>query len=842
MTTVILPSMLFVAMPQALAGISVYPGYPTIEPGSTRQFTAYVPMTPNTVEWLVNDVVGGSATYGSITSAGLYVAPSVVPPQNVITIKARSTASPTIFGSSTVAITRKFPWLWSTYPNTLTIGNYQVSLNGANFAPDSVVLVNGSPVTTAYVSPTKLIANGVAAEAGTLQFAVQQPGAGGLTGNNVPVIVRNAVVSVALTPTSTALLPGATQSFVATVTGTEDKTVIWSIASGAGTINSATGVYTAPVALPASTTVQVRATSASSPSAAATASITLLPPPPPPVIVTVTPPNASVTLGGSTTFTATLTGTSNNAVSWSITSGGGSINPTSGVYTAPQLMPGSNKVTLMAVAQASSGSFGTATVTLVPPPPSAVSLSDARFLEQATFGPSPTTLAELAQKGKVAWLAEQFAMPETVIPLPTSNSMGELRQWCLSNYTTAPDQLRQRVAYSLGQIIVASSNKLIYPDAMVPWMRLLSQHAFGNYRALLHDMTLCPSMGKYLDLANSAKPSLSGGANENYARELMQLFSIGLWQLNLDGSVKMDAALQPIPAYDQETVVQVALALTGWVYAGNSYENFTAPMVPQPSRHDTRSKSILGTTLPSGQSVQQDLDGVIDCLMNHPNTAPFISTRLIRSLVTSNPSPAYIQRVATVFNDNGQGVKGDLKAVITAILMDAEARNDVPTANSGRLKEPILQVSGLLRALGGKFTSGQQLSYLFDYMTQPVLEPPSVFNWFSPLYRLPGDPTLYGPEYQIYSPTDATLRGNLFYQILHYPSADVVVNLTPFQPYGNDMPGLVEAVNQALLYGRMPAPMKSLLIDAATPGYDARTRIETVLYLTALSGQYAVQH
>lgn len=227
--------------------------------------------------------------------------------------------------------------------------------------------------------------------------------------------------------------------------------------------------------------------------------------------------------------------------------------------------------------------------------------------------------------------------------------------------------------------------------------------------------------------------------------------------------------------------------------------------------------------------------------MSHPNIAPFIATRLIRSLVTSNPSGAYIQRVASVFANNGNGVAGDLKAVVTAILLDPEARQDTPVATQGRLKEPILQVSGFLRALNGGFSSTQQLTYLFDYMAQSVLNPPSVFSWFSPLYRVPHS-SLFGPEFQIYSPTEATLRGNLLFGMLNYSGGDTVIDLSPFQPYGNDMPNLVEAVNQVLLYGRMPAAIKQVLIDAATPGYDARSRIETVLYLTALSGLYAVQY
>jgi hypothetical protein len=349
-------------------------------------------------------------------------------------------------------------------------------------------------------------------------------------------------------------------------------------------------------------------------------------------------------------------------------------------------------------------------------------------------------------------------------------------------------------------------------------------------------------MGMYLDLAGSAKASVSGAPNENYARELMQLFSIGLWKLNPDGSLLKDASDNPVPAYDQETVVEVSRALTGWVYANQAFLNFSTDMVPDESRHDTDAKNILGVLVPAGLSVDEDLDHVLDILIDHPNTAPFICTRLIRSLVCSNPSPAYVQRVVSVFNDNGLGVKGDLKAVIIAIIMDAEARNDAPTATSGRLKEPILNVCGFLRALNGRFAPDHGLAYLFDYMAQSVLSPPSVFNWFSPMYRLPTDRTLFGPEFQIYSPADCTLRGNVMFQMMSHPGTDVVINLAGFQPYGHDMNGLIEMANQTFLYGRMPAGMKTAIITAAAPGYDARTRIETAIYLTVLSGQYAVQH
>ena len=581
----------------------------------------------------------------------------------------------------------------------------------------------------------------------------------------------------------------------------------------------------------------------------------MLIPPLPPVSISVAPTAASVQLGASQSFTATVTGSLNFGVTWSINGvvGGsatlGTISPT-GTFVAPSVLPAITSLNVRATSLANPASFAQSTVTLTAaPPPAPVWLSGARFLEQSSFGPSPITLAKVQQLGIPAYLDQQFVLPESAIFTPANNSMGSLQQWTLYHYGTAPDQLRQRVAYALSQIIVTSANKLVYANEILPWMRLLSQHAFGNYRNLLRDITRSPSMGKYLDSANSMKPGLAGGANENYPRELMQLFAIGLWQLNPDGSPTLDPAGHPLPTYNQQTVAQVALALTGWTYAtapgatpqSANWEYFGAPMESRQSNHDRTAKNFLNNSLPAGQTVEQDLEGLLDALMNHPNMPPFIATRLIRSLVTSNPSPGYIQRVGAVFADNGLGVRGDLAATVRAILNDIEARTDTATVNQGRLKDPILQLTGLLRALGGQFNSNQGLDYLFDYMAQPVLSPASVFSWFSPLYHVPKRP-LFGPEFQIYSPTEAALRGNFMFSILNYPGTDMSLDLSPFQPYGNDLPALVEKVNQVLLYGRMPDAMRQVLITAAAPGYDAKTRIETVLYLTALSGQYAIQY
>ena len=753
------------ALAQVAGKIVVYPQSSTLESTSTRQFSAYVPISPNTVAWLVNGVPGGNETVGTITPQGLYKPPAVIPSQNLLTITAKSTAFPKSAGSAALTITRAYPWLWSVSPSAIPLGSYSTSFNGSNFARDSQALANGAPVQTTFVSSTKLVVAGTSAQPGTIQFAVRQPGPGAVTGNTVNAQVAAVSVSVTVSPSAAQVLLGTSRAFAATVTGGANTAVAWSV---------------------------------------------------------------NGTPGGSSSV--------------------GTISP-AGVYTAPAAMPAPNVVTIRATSAASPASFGQVLVTLSATPPPATSLAAARFLEQSSFGPTPGTLARVQQIGIDAYLDEQFGLPETVIPAPANNSMSELRQWMLHHYTAAPDQLRQRVAYSLSQIVVTSANKLVYADEMLPWLRLLSQHAFGNYRDLLREVSTSASMGKYLDLANSMKPGMAGGANENYPRELMQLFTIGLWELNPDGSLVIGPNGSPVPTYDQATVQQVALALTGWTYAtapgatprANNWEYFGAPMEARPGNHATTAKGFLGCSLSSGQSVQHDLDGVIDCLVNHHNTAPFIATRLIRSLVTSNPSPAYVKRVADVFAGTQGGAVGDMKAVLRAILTDPEARRDTAGATEGRLKEPILQTAGLLRALNGQFSSTHGLTYLFDYMAQAVLAPPSVFSWFSPLYRMPGS-ALFGPEFQIYSPTEATLRGNLFHMLLTNPGGAATPDLSPFQAYGNDMPNLVEAVNQVLLYGRMPAGMKQALIAAAAPGYDANTRITTVVYLTALSGQYAVQY
>lgn len=264
----------------------------------------------------------------------------------------------------------------------------------------------------------------------------------------------------------------------------------------------------------------------------------------------------------------------------------------------------------------------------------------------------------------------------------------------------APDQLRQRVAFALSQIFVIGGSKVGDPTAYTNYLQLLNNEAFTNYRQIMNDVTLSPAMGHWLDMVNNGKPNVSKGdhADENYAREFMQLFTIGTSQLNPDGSYQLDSNGNQIPTYTQNTVEAFALAYTGWTYPlmpGATQQTYNpaywnGPMVPVDSNHDTESKQLLvypgvagGGLLSAGQTAEQDLNGALDNVFNHPNVGPFVSRELIQHLVTGNPSPGYIQRVASVFNDNGSGVRGDMKSVITAILIDPEARRgDSPPRQS----------------------------------------------------------------------------------------------------------------------------------------------------------------
>jgi len=496
-----------------------------------------------------------------------------------------------------------------------------------------------------------------------------------------------------------------------------------------------------------------------------------------------------------------------------------------------------------------------------------------RFIEQATFGPTPDLIAHVQDVGFDAFISEQFALADPVLPQPdnwpenppstcTGNcqrdnySMYPLQVGAFSAIMTSPHQLRLRVAFALNQVLVVSAVNTILrqPSRMLPYLQVLSNGAFGNFRQLLTDITLNPAMGRYLDTVNNNRAA----PNENYARELLQLFSIGLNELNMDGTLKLDGAGQPIATYDQSTITAFARVFTGWVFApprATGVTNFIDPLVPGAANtHDTDSKKLLnGVTLPAGHDARTDLHDALDNVFAHVNVAPFIARRLIEHLVTSNPSPAYVGRVATVFQNNG----GDMKSVVRAILLDVEARTDPalsapPDMVYGHLREPILWVTSFLRPLGSRVVTDYVLSDSFLpsglQMGQDLFRSPSVFNFYPPDYVVMGDSTL-GPEFAIHATTTALARMNFAYQVIYKAMSTNAnrptgtwVNLSGLESLASDPAALVDTLNAMGLHGRMSPEMRNVIVASvgAIPASNPLARLRNAIYLVVTSPQYLI--
>ena len=440
---------------------------------------------------------------------------------------------------------------------------------------------------------------------------------------------------------------------------------------------------------------------------------------------------------------------------------------------------------------------------------------------------------------------------------------GGMPEQFLTNAVMQPDQLRQRVAFALSQIFVTSLDELSNAN-MITYQDMLLSDAFSNYQQIITDVALSPGMGQYLNIANNAKanPTTGSLANENFAREAMQLFTLGTSLLNDDGTAQLDGNGLPIPTYSQFTVTEFARVYTGWTYAPaagkspkwNTWVNNYGPLVPIADQHDSGSKQLLnGFVSPAGITPKADLINAIRNIFNHPNIAPFVSKLLIQHLVKSNPSPAYVGRVAEVFKNNGSGVRGDMKAVIAAILLDTEARandeggDDQPT--DGHLQEPALFIAGLVRAFGGEMNDQNYYHWELQNMSEDLFSSPSVFNYFAPSYGVPGT-SLQGGEFQIYSPNNAVVRANQVSVLFNQWSNPVqtfgpgtTVNLAPFLYLAPDPPHLVAALDLTLTHGTMPAEMREILTTAVAgeTGGNLR-RVEKACYLILTSSYYNVWH
>ena len=489
-----------------------------------------------------------------------------------------------------------------------------------------------------------------------------------------------------------------------------------------------------------------------------------------------------------------------------------------------------------------------------------------RFLEQAAFGPSSADIEGIQQQGFALWLNNQMKAPNCSTYSNIKTTYGGMPQQFITNAVNCPDQLRQRVAFALSQIFVTSLDKLGYNMNMITYQDMLLADAFTNYRKIMGDVTLSPAMGEYLDMVNNAKanPSTGSVANENYARELMQLFTIGTSMLNPDGTVQYDTNNVPIPTYSQFTVTEFARVYTGWTYSSEPGVLSTTkweipptpytPMAANVTQHDTGSKQLLnGYVSPAGVSPLQDVDNALDNIFAHPNVGPFVCTQLIQHLVKSNPSPAYVKRVAAAFDDNGSHVRGDMHAVINAILLDPEAREgDTGTgdvATDGHLQEPALFVAGMVRAFGGTMTDQNYYYWNLANLGQDIFSPESVFNYYAPNTGVQGT-NLMGGEFQIYTPDAAVMRANLVTSLfsawassLQTYGPGTSVDLMPYIALGGNPDQLVAALDLTLTHGTMPAAMKSTIITAVTgeTGGNLR-RVQRGIYLILTSGFYNVWH
>lgn len=587
---------------------------------------------------------------------------------------------------------------------------------------------------------------------------------------------------------------------------------------------------------------------------------------------------------------------------------------------------------LAAVLAACGGGGGGGSGTALTPPLAAappVTKAEAfRFLNQSTFGATEAEAARLIGLGDSSsayarWIDAEVAKPASLLlpaveaaypsPVPAGFNIASLNAtrgeaW-FATALRGPDQLRQRVAFALSEIIVVSQVGALQnlPNATADFHDVLARNAFGNYRQLLEEVTLHPAMGVYLSMLGNQRAV--AGTNlrpdENYARELMQLFAIGLVELNLDGSVRRDAAGQPVPTYDQEIIEGFARVFTGWKWACPStvttctFANTRPQIQPVPgynqvrpmqlyeAQHEPGAKRVLAyagatlpnATIPAGQPGAKDLQDALDNLYNHPNVGPFVAKQLIQKLVTSNPSAAYVQRVAARFNDDGSGRRGNLEAVVRAILLDTEARAAAAgsaAATAGKLKEPLLRLTQFWRAYDAKSNGsaagvvkyGAGVNFpggVSAVFGQGQGQSPSVFNFYSPSYAPPGeisDGNLVAPELQLATEYLNTQVTNFFWtQALSRTqvqaaattfNADLMfITTTEEIALAADSEALVNKVAEKLLGGaaQMSATLKAeakaqverTTIPATNSAAAINTRVADAIYFVVTSPEFVLQ-
>ena len=907
--------------PSFYAGISA--------PASTLRVNQQMQLKDNArttgvpVIFFVNGVQGGNAEFGTIDSNGLYTAPAIVPVPNTVAITSTTAKFPSDPpGAVAVGVLNPIPILTSVTPAGFSEGTSMVTVSGSQFVYGAQIIWNGAALPTTFVSSTQLVASIPAPNPGTFPLAVSNPNPGSVTTKPISVKVGPGQVVLTLqTYEGTDVRVTNPLNIGLAVTGTDNLAVnlfVNGIAGGNAQIGTAVSnsdgsiTYTAPAVVPSPNVVQLTVVSVDNPSVSINHNISVLNPIP--ILSSATPTSfnigpASVVVQGQNFISGAQVLMNGSAVPTTFNNGGqltASLTISEpGTLDLQVLNPSPGPATSNDLIGAVAGGA----------PMLPVSPEDAaRFLDQATFGANDADIHQVSEIGFQTWLNQQFSVPQTLRepgveralvlnnpPCGASDLMCNSTLFLQNNQSevyvenafwqqaiSANDELRQRVQYALSeQFVISGTTPAVQnmPRGEAAYYDMLGADAFGNFRQLLQDVTLNPMMGQFLSMLQNDKGNANTDPDENYAREVMQLFTIGLYQLNDDGTQKLDSTGNPIPTYSNTDVMGLAKVFTGFswnipgntsdtawssccIYVGTGYGEDLLPMQAYANHHSTDEKDFLGVTIPASGSPDPngDLKIALDTLFNHPNLPAFFSKQLIQHLVTSNPSPAYVGRVAAVFKDNGQSVRGDMKAVITAILLDPEARDTATDAGNpqyGKVREALIRYTNWARAFTAQSRTG---SYYLGSTEDPIwglgqmpMRSPTVFNWFAPGYVPPGTSIaqagLVAPEMQMTNVT--TVVGYLNYMQSAIGSgaqngSDLFSSYGAELNFANTPDQLVARVNLLLMAGQMDSTLQGQILSAVSaipiPSGDQNAinaaltaRVQTAIYLTMASPAFCAQ-
>jgi uncharacterized protein (DUF1800 family) len=896
----------------------------TIRVGQQMQLANHEAVTGVPLIFSVNGVPGGNSVLGTVDGNGLYVAPAVVPVPNTVTITSVASGHPDYPpGSVTLSVLNPIPVIKTITPSSFSEGTTQIEVDGSQFVFGAQILWNGAAVATTFVSGTELVATIAAPNPGTFPLTVSNPNPGSANAQMMSVVVGPGQVVLQLqTNQGSDVRVSNSLNIGLTVTGTNNTGVtlqVNGVSGGNAQVGTAvsnqqgTITYTAPPVVPTpSNVVQLTVTSVDNPAVSISHNISVLNPIP--ILNSATPMSfnvgsSTVVVQGQNFISGAQVLMNGTPAQTTFNSGGqltATINPTE---------PGNIDLQVLNPSPGPSTSADLVAQVQGTPPVPPVSPEDAaRFLDQATFGATDADIQHLSLIGYQAWLNEQFSMQQTPMepaveqalilnnpPCATNDVKCNAALFVQNNQSeiyvqnafwqqslAGSDELRERVKYALSELFVISGTLpqvQNMPRGEANYYDLLGADAFGNFRQLLEDVTLNPMMGQFLSMLGNDKGNATTDPDENYAREVMQLFTIGLYQLNDDGTQKLDQNGQPIPTYSNTDVMGLAKVFTGfsWNIPGDDSDNawsnccvYVGPGIGEdllqmqsfPSHHSTDEKDFLGVTIPASGNPdpQGDLKIALDTLFNHPNLPAFFSKQMIQHLVTSNPSPAYVGRVAAVFENNGQGVRGDLTAVITAILLDPEARDtagDFSNPQYGKVREPLLRYTEWARAFTAQSRNG---SYYLGSTEDPIwglgempLRSPTVFNWFAPGYVPPATSIeqagLVAPEMEITNVT--TVVGYLNYMQNAIGSnstggSDVYASYSTEMGLAATPDQLLDRINLLLMAGEMDSTLRSQILNAVSsipvPSGDQNAinaalaaRVQTAIYLTMASPSFAAQ-